>query len=167
MKIRYISSEMKVGEIKKRFRLFGLPKEAWWPDENCQYVALGNNLCGSLLPDGLNIIDYLEFPGSEYNRAAEYFRNIHDKLTTGVAVVCIQKKENQRMPRSGDMALEKPRLAITFTKMKGENDSIVGIAEVLKAKNVSLGKMDGKRLKYEITNNGSQFKTLIPWGWWR
>jgi len=164
--IRYLSSEMKVGEIKKRFRMFGVEKELWWPDENCKYVELRSNLTSAMLPDGFNIVDYLEFPEGDYTMASEYFRQIHDHLTTGVALVCIQKKEKQKMPRSGDLALEKPRLAVTFTKVATNNDNVIGIAEILKAKNVKMGKMDGKKLKYEITRNGSQFKTLVQWGFW-
>lgn len=167
MPIRYLSSEMKVGELKKRFRLFGLDKERWWPDDECKYVELRNNITSAMIPHGLNIIDYLEFPEADYTRSSEYLRQIHDKLTTGVAIVCIQKKENQRMPRSGDLALEKPRLAVTFTKITTADDNVIGIAEILKAKNVRMGKMDGKKFKYEITKNGSQFKTLIDWGFWK
>jgi hypothetical protein len=48
-----------------------------------------------------------------------------------------------------------------------ENDDITGYAEILKAKNITMGKMDGKKLKYQIVDNGSRFKTLINWGWWR
>jgi len=165
--IRYMSSEMKTGEIKSRFRMFGIHKESYWPDENCQYVELRNNISALLLPNGLNIIDYLEFPDGDYTRAAEYMRQIHDKLTTGVAIVCNQQKEGVRLPRSGDLILEKPRLAVTMRKISSDNEDVTGIAEILKAKNVSLGKMDGKRLKYQIMDHGSRFKILINWGWWK
>lgn len=165
--IRYMSSEMKVSEIKKRFRMFGIDKEYWWPDEKCSYVALRNNIPALILPDGLNIIDYIEFPEGDYTRGAEYMRQIHDKLNKGVAIVCNQQKEGARLPRSGDLILEKPRLAVTFRKVATENDDVIGIAEIIKAKNVKLGKMDGKRLKYEIKRNGSYFKTIINWGYWR
>jgi hypothetical protein len=165
MKIRFISSEMKAGELKQRFRMFGIEKDAWWPDENTQYVALNNNLSGLIVPDGLNIIDYIEFPDGDYTKGAEFMRRIHDKLTTGVAVVFNQQKEGSRLPRSGDLILEKPRLAISLKKVSTENDEILGIAEVLKAKNTRLGKMDGKHLEYEINKNGSEFKTIKNWGW--
>lgn len=167
MRIRYISSEMKAGEIKQRFKMFGIPREAWWPDANTQYVALNNNLSGLIVPDGLNIVDYIEFPEGDYTKGAEFMKRIHDKLTTGVAVVFNQQKEGARLPRSGDLILEKPRLAITLRKVPVESEEIIGIAEIVKAKNILIGKMDGKKLKYEIKRNGSQFKTIINWGWWR
>jgi hypothetical protein len=167
MKIRFISSEMRGGELKQRFKMFGIEKEAWWPDENTEYVSLNNNLSGLIIPDGLNIVDYIEFPDGDYTKGAEFMRRIHDKLTTGVAVVFNQQKEGMRLPRSGDLILEKPRLAVTLRKVANESDEVIGIAEVLKAKNVRLGKMDGKKLKYEIKKNGSEFKTIINWGWWK
>lgn len=167
MRIRYVSSEMKGGELKNRFKKFGISKDNWWPDEQTDYVALNNNLQNIIIPDALNIIDYLEFPNGDYTLGAEYMKRIHDRLTTGVAVVCNQQKEGVRLPRSGDLICEKPRFAVTLRKVKTENNDIIGIAEVIKAKNVLLGKMDGKRLKYEIRKNGSEFKTLINWGYWR
>jgi len=116
MKIRYLSSEMKGGELKKRFRAFGLPNAFWLPDENTEYIALKNNLAASIMPEGLNIIDYIEFPDADFTQGAEYMRQIYDKLTTGVAIVCIQQKTNARLPRSGDLVMEKPRLALSFKK---------------------------------------------------
>jgi len=43
MRIRYLSSEMGGGELKRRFRAFGLPNEFWKPDEMTDYVKLMNN----------------------------------------------------------------------------------------------------------------------------
>jgi hypothetical protein len=167
MPIRFISSEMKVSELKKWFRKSGISKELWYPDENCTYVALKNNLPTLLLPDALNIIDYLEFRDGDYTQGAEIMRQIHDRLNTGIAVVCNQQKMGARLPRSGDLILEKPRLAITLRKIETENDDVLGFAEIIKAKSVKLGKMDGKRLKYEIIKDGTHFKTVISWGYWR
>ena len=167
MKIRYLSSEMKGGEFKRRFRTFGLPNDFWLPDEMTEYIALKNNLAASIMPDGLNIIDYLEFSDGDFTQGAEYLRQVHDKLTTGIAIVCIQQKTNARLPRSGDLVMEKPRLAISFRKIPTNTDLVCGIVEIQKAKNVRLGKCDGKRLEFELTNNGSAFKVIRSWGWWK
>lgn len=165
--IRYMSSEMKVPEIKARFKWFGIDKTVWMPDENCRYLPLKNNIVSALLPDGLNLIDYLEFPEGDFTRAGEYMKQIHDKLKKGVAVVCNQHKIGAKLPRAGDLVMEKPRLAVALKKIEENNDMVVGIAEILKAKSPKLGKMDGKKLRYEIRNNGSQFKTTIDWGFWK
>jgi hypothetical protein len=167
MPIRFISSEMKVPEIKGRFKWFGVDKDCWMPDANCKYIALKNNLPALLLPDGLNIIDYLEFPEGDFTRASEYMRQIHDRLKHGVAIVCNQHKIGAKLPRSGDLIMEKPRLAVALKKLEENNDNVIGVAEILKAKTPKIGKMDGKKLKYEIKNHGSFFETLIDWGFWR
>lgn len=167
IKIRYISSEMRAGEFKSRWKTFPLPIEFWLPDEMTEYVELGNNLSNLILPDALNIIDYLEFRDGDYTKGGEYMRQIHDKLRKGVAIVCNQQKEGVRLPRSGDLIMEKPRLAVTFRKVSTENDDIIGVAEIQKAKNVREGKMDGKKLRYQLLDRGSRFKVLNNWGWWR
>ena len=167
MMIRYISSEMKAGEFKSRWKTFGLPMDFWQPDDMTQYVELRNNLPALILPDALNIIDYLEFRDGDYTQGAEYMRQIHDKLRTGVCIVCNQQKEGSRLPRSGDLIMEKPRLAVTLRKVDTQNDDVVGIAEIHKAKNVKIGKADGKKLKYQLLDNGSRFRVLQNWGWWR
>lgn len=163
--IRYLSSEMNKSEFKKRFRGFGLPMECWVQNERCIYLKRSSDFASALDPDALNIIDYLEFKDSDYTRGAEIMTGIHDKLKKGVALVAVQKKEGVRLPRSSDMVLEKPRLGITLTKEKGELET--GIAEIIKAKNVKIGKCDGKRLRYEIINFGSHFRVLNEWGFWR
>lgn len=167
MMIRYISSEMRAGEFRSRWRTFGMGEDFWMPDEMTQYVELNNNLPALILPDALNIIDYLEFRDGDYTQGAEYMRQIHDKLNRGVAIVCNQQKEGARLPRSGDLIMEKPRLAVTFRKVATDNEEVLGIAEIQKAKNVRLGKADGKKLKYQIMDNGSRFRILINWGWWK
>ena len=167
MKIRYLSSEMKGGEFKRRFRTFGLPNEFWLPDEMTEYIALKNNLAASIMPDGLNIIDYLEFADGDFTQGAEYMRQVHDKLTTGVAIVCIQQKTGARLPRSGDLVMEKPRLAISFRKITTDTELTCGVVEIQKAKNVRLGKCDGKKLEFELRQNGSTFHVTKSWGWWR
>jgi len=167
MKIRYISSEMRAGEFKSRWKTFNLDPEFWLPDEMTEYVELGNNLTNLIIPDALNIVDYLEFKDGDYTKGAEYMRQVHDKLSTGVAIVCNQQKEGVRLPRSGDLIMEKPRLAVTFRKLQTQTEEIMGIAEIQKAKNVRVGKLDGKKLQYEIKDKGSRFKVIHNWGWWR
>uniref|UniRef100_A0A6M3LU46 Putative bifunctional DNA primase/polymerase n=1 Tax=viral metagenome TaxID=1070528 RepID=A0A6M3LU46_9ZZZZ len=165
--IRYMSSEMKAGEIKARYKWFGIDKEFYWPDKNCKYIALRNNIATAIIPDGLNFIDYMEFPEGNYTLATEYMKQIHDKLRKGIAVVCIQHKEGASLPRSADLAMEKPRLAIALRKISKDDDIVTGYATLIKVKHPKMGKMENKKLKYEIRHHGSEFKTLIDWGFWK
>ncbi len=161
--IRYLSSEMDSDEFKLRFRGYGLPISFWKPDDMLDYVKLKkhNDYHHCLKPDGLNIIDYLEFKDADYSLGSEIIKDIHDALGGGICIVGIQKKEGVRLPRSGDMVLEKPRLAITLTKEGGERDIIIG--EILKGKNVRMGKCDGKKARFEILDLGSTFKEINSW----
>ena len=119
--IRYISSEMKKNEFLKRFRGFkNVPADFWKPDEMTDYVLKSQDFQTAIKPDGLNIIDYLEFRGADFTLGAEYLAQIHDKLTTGVAIVAIQKKEGQRMPRSGDLVLRKAKTCYLNQQGQGE-----------------------------------------------
>jgi len=163
--IRYLSSEMDSGEFKSRFKGFGLPMSFWQPDEMLEYVRLKstNDYHHCLRANALNVIDYLEFKESDYYLGATIMQQIHDVLGKGICIIGIQKKGGVRLPRSGDMVLEKPRLALTLSKYGGERDII--IAEILKAKDVRMGKCDGKKAKYEILDKGATFKELNSWCW--
>lgn len=166
--IRYISSEMKKSEFKKRFLSFSnVPFKFWLQDEMTQYIKKSADFYAAINPMGVNIIDFLEFKDSEYYRGAEYMTQIHDRLTTGIAVVAVQKKEGQRMPRAGDALLEKPRLAVAFSKKESSDENPQGVCEILKCKMPKLGKIDGKKLRFEITDKGSRFHVLNSWGYYK
>lgn len=163
--IRYITSEMSKSEFKKRFASFALPLSFWMQDEMTEYIKKSSDFHTVIRPDALNIIDYMEFRDSDYTKGAEYLTQIHDKLTTGIAVVAVQKKEGLRMPRSGDMIVEKPRLAITLSKYNSNGEFPQGVAEILKCKMPKLGKVDGKKMRFELQRHGSQFNVLNDWGY--
>lgn len=165
--IRYITSEMSKSEFKKRFANFGLPLSFWVQSEMTDYVKKSSDFHSALRPDAINIIDYMEFRDADFTRGAEYLTQIHDKLTTGIAIVAVQKKEGTRMPRSGDLIVEKPRLALSFSKLLTGEENPQGCCEILKCKMPKLGKIDGKKCKFEITNRGSGFHIMNDWGFWR
>ena len=165
--LRYITSEMSKSEFKKRFATFGLPLNFWKQSELTDYVKKSSDFHAAIRPDAINIVDYMEFKDSDYTKGAEYLTQIHDKLTTGIAIVAVQKKKNQRMPRSGDMIVEKPRLAIAFSTLSSSNENPEGVCEILKCKMPKLGKIDEKRCRFEIQNRGSKFHILNDWGYLR
>ena len=166
--MRYISSEMGKSEFKKRFATFGLPLNFWKQNELVDYVRKSSDFHVAIRPDAINIIDYLEFKDSEYFRAAEFLTKIHDALTTGIAIVCIQKKEGQSLPRAGDLVLEKPRLALAFSKYPNDrNEYPEGLCKVLKCKFPKHGKFDGKKCRFELQQHGSRFHVLNDWGFLR
>lgn len=165
--IRYISSEMDKNEFRKRFRGFtSIPPDFWHQDDMTDYVKRSMDFHTALRPGALNLIDYMEFKGADFTQGAEMMRNIHDALGgKGLAIVAIQKKQGATLPRSGDLVMEKPRLAISLSKMQGLQETR-GVAQILKAKAVKAGKCDDKKLIFEIADWGSNFKTIQDWGYY-
>ncbi len=163
--IRYLSSETKKGAFIKRFRGFPYPPTFWHEDEMTDYAMRSHDFHTVLKPDGINIIDYLEFRDADFTRGGEYILKIWEGLKSGIALVAIQKRENTRLPRSGDLVLEKPTLAIAFSKIAGQEN--LGRCEILKAKEGKIGKCDGKKCEFEIIDWGSRFKITREWGYWR
>ena len=45
---------------------------------------------------------------------AEYLKQIHDRLASGIAIIALQKKRGSELGRGGDFALEKPRLYLSM-----------------------------------------------------
>jgi hypothetical protein len=167
--IRYLSSEVShQSEFKKRWRKYtGIPVSFWYPDEMTEYVSRSSEFASALRPGALNIIDYLEFPESDFTLGGEILRQIHDKLSGGVALIAIQKKQGTRLPRSGDLVMEKPRLAVTLSSADGKSGSNKGVAEIVKAKLCRGGNHNGKKLIFETVDEGSRFKIVEPWGFLR
>jgi len=50
-------------------------------------------------------------------------------------------------------------------KIETHTEVISGVVEIQKAKNVTLGKCDGKKLGFEIRQHGSTFHEIRSWGW--
>lgn len=124
-KIEYFSSEMAGEEIKLRLtkfeELYGISLRSWkfHPRERMA------NFADAIVPDALNIIDYLEVTKDFYEVGGD-IKDIHDRLGKGIAIIAIQKKSGSDTGRGGEFTLEKPRLYIsmdagTLKIVKGKN----------------------------------------------
>jgi hypothetical protein len=112
--IYYQSSEMGKEELAGRLKKFeGIDLEEWnfTPEER------SSNFADVIRPDAINIIDYMEL-SSDFYAVADYLRQIHDKLSSGICIVALQKKRNAELGRGGDFGLEKPRLYLSMDKGK-------------------------------------------------
>jgi len=108
--IFYQCSEMGGPELASRLVKFeGLALEDWnfTPEERSRDFA------DVIRPDCINVIDYLELCGDFY-MVAEYLKAIHDRLSSGIAVVALQKKRGAELGRGGDFGMEKPRLYLSM-----------------------------------------------------
>jgi len=109
--IWYFTSELGVEELRLRLDKFDIPIEAW----NFHAVECSHNFQDVIRPNGLNIIDYLEFgEGVEFFQVADVFRHIVDKLENGICWIALQKKKKAELGRGAEFSLEKPRLYLSL-----------------------------------------------------
>jgi len=108
--IYYQTSEMGAAELRSRLEKFeGIALEDW----NFIAEERSRDFADVIRPDCINIVDYLELAGDFY-MIADYLRAIHEKLSSGIAVVALQKKRGADLGRGGDFGLEKPRLYLSM-----------------------------------------------------
>ena len=122
--IYYQSSEMGENEFASRLKLFDdIALEDWnFTAEECSTLT---QFVDSLRPDCINIFDYLEISDNFY-MIADYFKQVYDKLGSGIALIALQKKRGADLGRGAEFALEKPRLYLSMD---------AGRIEIQKAKN--------------------------------
>ncbi len=146
----YFSSEM--GDSELRIRL-GKRDDIKLDQWNVEFFERSSNFVDVVRPEGLNIIDYLEV-NDEFWKVGSILSGIYDRLTTGVAVVAIQKGEKGDYGRGATFGAEKPRLYLSM--MPGE-------IKIVKAKNwKGVDNPNGKVRGFRIVG-GWKFIEKGPW----
>lgn len=119
--VRYMSSEMGDAEFRLRLDLFvDMAPDDW----KIEAIERSSDYEDAILPDALNIIDYLEI-SDNFFLIGEKIRRIYDRLKKGVAVIAIQKATGMELARGGDFSAEKARLYLRLDQgeleiMKGK-----------------------------------------------
>jgi len=109
-KVKYFSSEMGAAELKERLSKFEMPLKEW--TKVC-FKEKASDFGREIDPEGLNIIDFLEMHDEFYKMGA-LIRDIYDKLTTGIAVIAIQKNKGRDEGLGGERSKEKARLYLAI-----------------------------------------------------
>lgn len=157
-RIDYFNSEMGPDELRSRLLGIDDNKENW---RGMRTFERSNDFHAVIRPDGLNIIDYLEVSDKFY-LVASMIQRIHERLTTGVAVICLQKPKGKDSGRGGDFTLEKARLALALSYAHGVN-----ICKIVKCKNPMRGNQNpqGQEIDYRL-HRGSYSEEINPgWRW--
>jgi len=172
--VRYLSSEMSEQELNERAVLFA-PLEDW-PTHRVHFFERTRDFHEALLPNDVNIIDYLEIHGGEFSKIADYIRSIHDKLDRGVAFIMLQKGTGAEMGRGGDLSIEKARLYLSLFHEIKTADGVIVRAKVKKAKLFRKGmNPDGRELYCEVVSGhrisfdrleAAQFPCCGKWTWY-
>ncbi|MCG6536344.1 MAG: hypothetical protein L7F78_16985, partial [Syntrophales bacterium LBB04] len=120
--VHYFNSEMGPAEFRKRImRHQDLKPQDW----KIKAWNRSSNFGDCIVPNAINIIDFLEISDAFYKVAAE-INDIYRKLDGGVAFIGLQKQPGQDLGRGGSFSSEKPRLYLAC-------DS--GRIKIVKAKN--------------------------------
>ena len=160
MPIRYCTSEMGAAELRSRIDMFeDTPLEDW---RNVDFRERATNFQDLILPDGLNIIDYLEITDSFF-LVAGLLTEIYNKLRGGIAVVALQKDHKTDLGRGGSFSLEKPRLYLSLTSNPPEGN----IAKIVKCKNWADRKINpnGRECVFNVFD-GCQIRQNTSWKRW-
>jgi hypothetical protein len=115
--MRYFSSEMGAHELKRRLRKFeGMNISDW----KFKPYLRHSRFADVIFPEAFNIIDYLEI-SKDFSIIAEEIRQIYDKLTTGIALIAIQKDPDKPLGRGSSFSIEKARMYLTLDRTQFHN----------------------------------------------
>jgi hypothetical protein len=158
--INYIASELREDDIyyKTSYHLKELEveinKDPSDPTKRVQVVERANDPWDIIIPDALNIIDYIE-RHDQYWKIAEDIKKCFDKLTTGLCLICLQKNKNAEFAMGGGGTMQKASLVInlesfqaTIKKARWWKDSTFNPIE--------------KIIDYEI-EHGINMRNTAPW----
>jgi len=126
--IYYFSSEMGEDELTSRLEYFNVPLEKF--QRNIHFFERSSNFADVIKPNEINIIDYLEVH-EDFSLVAKFIGEVWKNLDQGIALICLQSKYNSELPRGGEFALEKARLAFSL----GYLSPYENICKIRKAKN--------------------------------
>lgn len=158
----YLTNEMGTEEFADR--VTGLENFYSFIDEagnpKFEVAARYDNYQDVIIPDGFNIIDYLD-PGEKSYMVGEQIDAIKQRLTTGVVFIALQKKLQTVRLKSGEVkdiisdygtggqySEHRARVVLHI-----EKDHLY----VKKAKKCRRQNLGGRRFVYQIIENGSQF----------
>lgn len=164
-KIRYISSEFGIAELKDRVE--PMEREISF-DEFLKKIDFGQVMASefqdAVLPDAINIIDFLEVPEGKFFLIAEQIKKIYHKLRKGIALIALQKQRGQEYARGGELSAEKARLYITLSKQKTAFGDYKNIAKILHAKNRAIKELNVNGYECEFKLGGGYYFKMVN-GW--
>jgi hypothetical protein len=144
-KIMYQNVEMSDSELIDRFRSYG---DVMNLDEWKKYVIFirqSRDWWDKIVPDGLNVIDYLVEYKEPY-MLAEYVWQIHQKLKTGICLIVVQRDPFKPYPSGGRAVRDIPRLIISLIKHRIKLEDVKSFIQT------NYGNPTGLSRKYKQVN---------------
>lgn len=154
--VHYFNSEMAGDELRARLMGIDPVRENW---RGFDPRERNRDFHTVVEPNGLNIIDFMEISDKFY-LVADMIQRIHERLTTGVAIICIQKQAGQDAGRGGSFSLEKCRLGLALSFAHGVNT-----CKLVKVKNPLDGGMNPQGQEIDYRLQGGSIAVPIHPGW--
>lgn len=142
-RVNYFTSELSPGEVRATVDAFG-PEIHW----DFNPFERSSKFSDVIEPGAINVIDYIPIH-EEFYLIGKQIDEIHNKLKTGIALVCIQKDPKRDMGRGGIGTLERPRLYVALNK---------GWAKIIKAKSPRNESPDGLCMKFGFDKKGAMIE---------
>jgi hypothetical protein len=151
--IIYICSEMGDVELKSRLELF--PNMAI-DDWKFEAVTRSTDFADVIVPDVVNIVDYLELAEDLY-LVNSYLTKMVERIGSGLVLVSLQKKEGAKWGRGQEFSAEKSKLYLSMDQ---------GVLKITKGKSWTNPKVNpnGLQVGFKIIA-GCQFVITKPWDW--
>jgi hypothetical protein len=130
-KIHYFTSEFSADDLKIRLDNFGIDPKDWIWD----VYERSRDFHDVVDPEGLNIIDYMDVPeGYEPYQMNRLIDKIFQRLTTGIALIALQKRPGKDSAVGGEATIERARLAINMDRADISKDEVYNTLTMRKAK---------------------------------
>jgi hypothetical protein len=154
----YFYSEGGAHELRDRLdKCPGMSIEEW----KFKLFSRATNFADVIAPDCLNVIDYLELTDDFY-LVNKHLTDICNRIGTGLAVVCIQKKKLAEFARGGELSAEKARLYIALDEAEGQSNAR---AKIVKGKSWAKKghNPNGQEATFHITDGWIESNN-VGWG---
>jgi hypothetical protein len=127
--IRYLSTETNAARFMDRVKNLSRPRNDWSKIQFTDEVKTDFHL--HVLPEAITIIDYMEPDVEMLWRLGLSIQKVFEAVTTGLAIVCIQKKKGSDYGYGGTFTAFKSELYLAIAAQEGNR----GELKIIKGKN--------------------------------
>ena len=118
-----------------------------------ELVKLEENFQDGIQPEGQNIFDWVDMPDEPW-KIGQIFKKASDKLTTGIAFICMQKRSYKKFAVGGESAMD---YASAFFTIAYDQDISSNVLKVEKVKIPGTVNPNYRKYRFAIQNGAKLF----------
>ena len=99
-------------------------------------VKLTENFQDLIQPEGMNIFDWVDMPDEPW-KIGQIFKKASDKLTTGLAFICMQKRSYKKFAVGGEAAMDYASVFFTLSYDQSLSSNVLKVEKVKAWKQVN------------------------------